>query len=534
MRRKRFLSLLAALCLLCGTASCAPKSSRTLPEQQQPAVVKLCLKGEVSGLDRVLAELYRKMGNSPNIRLQITSLPDTDYANALALRLAAHEDFDLVFDAPWLSMNRMISRGNYQNLETYFNSDSYPGLERAFSKDYVDANRFNGLIYGVPITNTYLDPAGIFYRKDILRSLGLGFTEIDSREQLFQFYDAVLSRDPQLTPLALGSRGFYIFNMEDQQLRAHHIYDVTGWSVFDYPAKLILDSSGTRVLDVVFAGDDPQRFQKLGAPYNYDFLSEFFLKNAACSQYIQKDSLIANLGKDAFLLGKSASFEASIGSGSLDVQRQTRAHVPDAEVGFWCYEDPFQDGKRRPGGIYSLMQAWNFLCVPSYASNVRPAMQFLDWLFSDRSRLELFNYGVPGTDWQAKPNNEYELLNSAKKIFTFPAYELAWSPLYHRVQSSLPENEKQILNYAFDKSSYTTIPISGWSLDTSRISIELTRLTALYKEYAPAFSHGLYGSGTSRKIAELHSRSLDVGLETVRREIVSQAQYYLDYKRQLR
>lgn len=489
--------------------------------------------GEISGLDRVLKELYRKMDGGPNVRLQITTLPDTDYASALSLRLAAHEDFDLVFDAPWLSLNRMINRGTYTNLEPYFGSDDYPGLKKAFSEEYVDANRFNGLIYGVPITNTYLDPAGIFYRKDILRSLHLGYYEIENRGQLLQFYDALLREKPGFVPLSLGSRGFYLFNMDDQQLRAHHIYDVTGWSVFDYPAKLVLDSSGTRVQDVVFAGDDPRRFQKLSKPYNYDFLSGYLLQNANCSAYIQKDALVANQGREAFLLGRSASFEASVGSGSLDVQRQTNARVPEAEVGFWCYESPFGLGNRKPGGIYALMQAWNFLCVPSYSDQARPAMEFLDWLFSDRSRLELFQYGVPGKDWQAKGNDEYELLDNPEGVFSFPAYELAWSPLYHRVQSSLPENEKKILNYAFDKSSYSAIPITGWSLDTAAISIELTRLNALYKEYAPAFSHGLYGKDTSRKIAELHTRSLDAGLETVRREIAAQAQYYLDYRRQL-
>lgn len=532
MKLKRIVSVLAAIVLLSGTAGCIPGNPASSSAQPSPTVLRLCLKGEISGLDRVLNELYRQMGGL-NIRLQITNLSDTDYANALALKLAAHEDFDLVFDAPWLSLNRMISRGNYLNLETYFNSDDYPGLKKAFSREYVDANRFNGLIYGVPITNTYLDPAGIFYRKDILRSLGLGFTEIESREQLFLFYDALLQREPGIVPLSLGSRGFYLFNMDDQKLRAQHIYDVTGWSVFDYPAKLVLDSSGKKVLDVVFAGDDPKRFKALGGQYDYDFLSNSMLKNAACAKYIQKDSLIADQGKEAFYLGQSASFESSIGSGSLDVQRQTRTHVQGAEVGFWCYEDPFEDGNRKPGEIYSLMQAWNFLCIPSYSNNAQAAMKFLDWLFSDRSRLELFNYGVPGKDWKATGDNEYELLNNPDGIFTFPAYELAWTPLYHRVQSSLPENEKRILNYAFDKSSYSAIPIAGWSLNTSGLSIELARLNALYQQYYPAFSHGLYGDTTAQKIAELHARSLSAGLETVRREIITQAQYYLDYERQL-
>lgn len=533
-RMKRTLCLLTGIALLANAAGCAARHSPASSASPPPTVLKICLKGDIAGLDRVLNELYKQMGKSLNIRLQITNLPDTNYANELALKLAAHEDFDLVFDAPWLSLNRMIGRGSYLNLETYFNNDDYPGLKKAFSKEYVDANRFNGLIYGIPITNTYLDPAGIFYRKDLLRSLNLGFTEIGTREQLLQFYNVLLQQRPGIVPMSLGSRGFYIMNMDDQELRSQHIYDVTGWSIFDYPCKLVLDSMGRKVQDVVFAGDDPKRFQALEGRYNYDFLSESMLKNVEWAKYIQKDSLIADQGKDAFYQGKSASFEGPIGSGSLDVQRLTRALVPNAEVGFWSYEYPFQEKNQKAGEIYSLMQAWNFLCIPAYSSKAQTAMQFLDWLFSDRSRLELFNYGVPGKDWNAVGENEYELLNNSKSVFTFPAYELAWSPLYHRVEHNLPEKEKKILNYAFDKNSYSTIPIAGWSLDTSRISIELAQLNALYQEYAPALSHGLYGPDTQEKIAELHARSLPLGLETVRKEIATQVQYYLDYESTLR
>ena len=56
----------------------------------------------------------------------------------------------------------------------------------------------------------------------------------------------------------------------------------------------------------------------------------------------------------------------------------------------------------------------------------------------------------------------------------------------------------------------------------------MARLDALYEEYYTGFTHGAYGDQTAAKIAELHARSEQVGLEKVRAEILSQVQKHLD------
>ena len=157
-------------------------------------------------------------------------------------------------------------------------------------------------------------------------------------------------------------------------------------------------------------------------------------------------------------------------------------------------------------------------------------MRFLDWLYSDWSRVDLFNYGVEGVDWQAIGENEYILLQPEGKPFSFPAYELAWNPQHHRVDASLPDSEKELMEFIFDSDSYVSSPLVGFTINTKAIGVELAGLNSLYSEYSTAFGHGAYGTSTQEKIEEFHARSEAIGLETVRAEIQRQIQQHLDKK----
>lgn len=525
-RSRRFLA--AVLCLL--LAGCA--AAEPAPAEAQPVTLRLLLRGSATGLDRALEALYAQMDEEHNWRLEITLLDASDYAQQLAGSLTAHQDYDLVFDAQWLSLVGQAERGSYRNLKSYFNNPDYPGLQAAFPEEYLEANRIDGELYAIPFTNTYYDVPGVYYRKDLLDDLGLDFTEITTRTQMEQFWQAVQAQG-ELKPITLGNRGFYQINLPEITLRQQGFYVITGWSFWDYPHYAILSADGKTVLDVVFPGDDPARFADLPEPYNKsNLLDDYLLQNAAYAVYLDPEDLLQADGKQAFLHGVSASCEGSLGSGGTpQVQQQLEKSVPGAEVGFWAYDEAFTAQARTAGAIPVDYSAWNYLCIPSYSADPDEAMAFLDWLYSDWARLDLFNYGVEGVDWVSVGQDEYRLLESAETAaFSFPAYELAWNPLHHRLDVELPAQERALMQYIYDTGSYTPSPLAGFHLRTGAISIELARLGALYAEYYTGFCHGTYGADTAARIAELHARSEQIGLETVRAELIRQLQAFLDAK----
>lgn len=521
-----FATPLITLCLLVG---CAPVNREEEPPSNNTVTLKLLLPGNATGLDRVLAELYSQMDSDHNWRLEITWADgQPDYGQQLDNSLTAHEDYDLVFDAPWVSLPTQVNQRRYKNLKSYFSNSDYPGLQVAFPQEYLNANRFSGELYAVPLTNTYYDVPGIFYRKDLLNQLRLGFDEITSYEQMELYWNAV-ELSGLCKPLTVGNRGFFELNMNDITLRKAGIWDINGWSFWDYPAKVILSEDRKTVLDVVFPGDDEERFELFQEPYNINFLDELFLRNADCARWLFANDLLRNDGSLQFLQGLSASYESALGAGgSHKVEQLLQRNVPEGEVAFWAYDPAFDSENRSANAIPTNFSAWNYLCIPSYSDDPDEAMAFLDWLYSDWGRIDLFNYGVEGEDWQAIGEDEYALLNNPDGAFTFPAYDLAWTPLHHRIDVALSDSEQALMKYVFSLDSYTASPLAGYTINAQPIRIEIASLDALFAEYYTGFVHGTYGENTPSKIAELHTKSLEFGLEKVRSELIGQIQRYLD------
>jgi len=529
--RKRLVCLLFVLLLSISPMSGCSMNKSPVPKDTEDTVLKIYLRGNVQNIDDVLKEFERQTRNTLHIKLQIVGLTSKTYPDIMPLKLAAGEDADLVFDAPWMTLNQMVSKGMYMDLEKYFNNDKYPGIKKAFSKEFLDGNRFNGKIFGVPLAQNYLDVPGVVYRKDLLKKYNLGFDTITSMKQLQEFYDAVLTHEKKIAPLSVGLRGFYLMHTHNLDLMSHNIFDITGWNFTKYPGKIVLSEDGKTVKDVVFAGDDASRFQALGGKYNYDFFKKAYFEQASWNKYLEEDALTTANGDDLFNAGLSASTECTLSSNTLEYQTNLSVVAPNAECSFFAYDEVFSDNNMKPGAIPSLKQAWNFICIPRYSQNSDKAMEFLNWLFAKQEHMELFEFGLEGSDWLHNGNDEYSTLVNTKGKYTFPAYELAWNPSYVRTLEGLKDHEKKILNYVNDEKSYSPVSIAGWSIDTSKISIEIAQLSALYEESYTLFQEGQYGNQTQAKLTEFHQRSEEMGLENVRKAIKEQVQNYLNTKK---
>ncbi len=523
---KRTAKLLLFLIFLCSLLTGCNDKNDASPKDQEK-VVTILFRGEVSHVEPVLEEFYRRSYDKLHLRLNIETIPPYTYSDELASRLNASEDADLVFDAPWNGMSTQISNKMYMDLEKYFNNDAYPNLKRAFPPEYLDANRFNGKLYGIPLTKRHLDVSGIYYRKDLLEQYKLGFNEITSQEELQKYYDAVLADSRDIYPFASSKRGFFLTHRHSIDLMQNHVYPINGWTDTLFPGYIVLSPDERKVEDVVFLGDDDARFSALNTKYNYDFMKSEFRTLAQWNQYIHPDSMALTNSKELFLSGQAASFESTISSQS-DLHDTLKAFIPNAECGFFPADELFNSSDLKPGAIPSNMDAWNYLCIPWYSKHADEAMSFLDWLFSSQENVDLFELGREGYDWIASSDKEYLPLGNPTLKYSIPSYELTWNPNFSRTPASYSPKEKKLLEYTADLRSYRVSPLAGWTLDTKNIAVEVSRLTDLYSRYFTPFYEGLYGDDTDKYIEEFCRLSGEMGLETVRKEIKTQVQNYLD------
>ena len=83
--------------------------------------------------------------------------------------------------------------------------------------------------------------------------------------------------------------------------------------------------------------------------------------------------------------------------------------------------------------------------------------------------------------------------------------------------------------YIYDEATYQLSPLSGFSFDTSKVETEVASISALSNELQLNIS--LYDADEAvAKINTWHADAENVGLETVRQELIDQLQAFLDAK----
>lgn len=496
-------------------------------KQEETVDLKIYVMNDIKNEAHVLEEFEARTLKELGIRVEMIAQPAETYKQELPELLDIQKNADIVFDAPWISMGLNISRDKYVDLTEYLKSGEYRGLSAAFSSRYLEDNKMNGGIYGLPVTKVFYDVPGIIYRKDLLGSYGLPFESIENSDQLLQFYDAVKEKDPDMIPLSVGKRGFFKVLFRDEfAMMNEGVYEIPGFGWPNVPALVYLSKDGTKAEDIVFLGDDDGRCPD-GRP---EMFREAYLKQAEWNRYLSENSLMTTDTAAEFLAGKSASYENTLGEGTKYLEEQLKETIPEAKVGFYASNATLW------GGLSGLqikksLTAWNYACIPKSSRHKKEALSFLDWLFASQENNDLFTYGVEGIDWMAgQKGGEYRLCAENEYRYEFPAYTHSYNPKYLRYEERLNENEKELILAMADENNFVGSPLSGFVADYSEMQAEYQALIRLYAEYHVQFMHGKYGEDTEAKIAEFHARAKEIGLERIRTSICSQIQSFLDEK----
>lgn len=485
-------------------------------------------------IDNVLKEFEKRTIKSLSLKMDLRFFPSSDYRTRLPMMLAAGEEIDLCFDAPWMNLTRAASQDLYVDLEKYFNNPKYPGLKKAFSKDFLDANnKFFGKLVAIPITQTFMDLEGFFYRKDLAKKYGIEVKDYDS---FYKFLQKVKENEKDITPLGAAGGLFRNYKV-DPVANKYGIFRITGsWGGGSKDAvnmMVAISKDGKKVLGVAALGDPTSAYANFPAPYNkpeaFYYTFQMYRK---LNQFMDKDVMIRENSTSDALAGKIAAWEGTIGDGKWSLSSNTtvdaiRKLVPNAEIGFFVGPDDYRNMVK--GAIYTDYKAWNFVCIPKTSKKVEQTIKFLDWLFGSQDNIELLAYGIKNKDWIPVGKDEYKVptnIDPAKTYF-FPVYELPWNPNYVRFPAGLPSNVKKLLQYEYSASAYSKIPFAGFTFDETPVKTEIAKMAAISEKYNKGLRCGIYADvvGTIQKMnKELRS----AGLDKVKTEIKKQMQKYLD------
>ena len=503
-----------------NTSQTANNTGKNAPD---PVTLKMMLFGDKpADLDKVLAEFEKRTKDTLNTKLEIEWNTNADHKQKSKLKLAAGEEIDAIFDAPWMNLNQNVSQGFYQELDKYFNNDEYPGLKKAFTPEFLESNKINGHTYAIPITNFFYDMPVVFIRKDLREKLGL--QPIKSYDELEVYLQKVKEQNPSMLQLPLkGDRGFYkMFGPEGKMVNVRtNPNTISGTGV---AFNLALSADGKKVIGATTLGDPTADYANFPAPFNTpDYYYSNYDKFVEWNKYVQKDVLNEKDPGSLFTSGKAAAFEGTINDMTSKRQKLQTA-VPGADVEFFVYNTAMRN--MEAGAIPTDFKAWNDIVIPVTSKNADRTMKFFDWLFSSQENHDLLELGIEGEHWTADGDKGYK--STAKTTnYLFPAYEMTWNPLMSRINAENDADSLKVIEYQAKNESYYQVPLSGFVFNAEPVKNEIAKVQPKSSDAVMIFNAGL--DKNWRTSAEKLNKELRAsGLETIRAELIKQVQAYID------
>ncbi|WP_163877940.1 extracellular solute-binding protein [Paenibacillus favisporus] len=508
---RKGLTVIAATVLLLVTAACGSNSndagnaassnksaneaiSGTSSSQLDPVTLKIVVPGDrPADMDAVIKEAESRMADTINVKLNLVFIPWSDLAQKTQVMLASGEDVDLIFDAPWLHLDQMISAGYYEPLEDLMDKYGQDAV-KVRSDQMFDANKFQGHIYALPLGNTHLAGRTYLVRKDLREKYGL--PPIQSYDDLIKFAYKVKENEKDIVPLlAYGQSG-----QKDVSWGAFR-------SFMEYDPQLLRSDALGQSLVLYYKNND-------GKVYNlFDEMEPRVWSWIKDARKLYTDGLIH---PDVLAI---KDVDSVINSGKVAVATYNEFGVPSSISAALAQNAPGAELeavtfiKMEKGKNITNFKQANFQAIPKVSKHKERAMMFLNWA-ADKDNYDLLAYGIEGKNYEKIGDDQYKQIGSGYSYFP---YAWIWNPTTDRLNGGF--DEESIKHYQFNKDASNLTPsiLTGFSFDPTPVINEISLYNATEDKYYNSLFNGVTDPDATwtkfKKEAEGNAKKIQVELQ---------------------
>ncbi len=505
----------------CGRSDEA--SSKSLSDQsaqKEPVTLKVLSSGEEpNDWDRILEEFYARTKDTLNITFDWTWVPITDYKDKMNVKMTTGEEYDLVFDAPWLHLRILAEEGIYADLSSYLNNDEYPGLKKCFPEYIMKYNQYSGISCALPMIFSYVEVDIVMYRMDWAKEFGIGTNgQINSHDELRQYLQSVKDHKEGVVPITLkANRGFFhLFEAITVEQQKEHIYQGTlGKDIF---FAIKLNDAENKVIATALPGDSAEYWEPFGG---VDFWKQKLEKSREWNQYCETDSLNQTESEAMFQIGEAAACIDKIDA-VPKFNQLLEENVPGAQLGVYIQEEQMRNFEK---GVYSAkVTADNCLCIPANSKNIERTVEFLNWLFESQENHDLFEYGIEGVHWEKVGDKQYKLPEGVEAADNYNpnGWNLTWTPEYYRFSSDYVEYSIPYVEWATELDNFTISGVTGFSFESDSVKAEVAQCGAILGEVLVPLNHGILDNPyqvMQETAALMRDNNVQVGIDEYVRQL---------------
>lgn len=541
MKRLKLLSLIISVTLIlalalggCGKPATENNEPATTPAQQttaedkpadgtpaEPAIdtskeVKLygyLLGAAPAGFNDVMSALNTKLKADLNATMEISYIGWSDMQAKYPLILAAGEDVDWIFTAPWSFYAQQAAKGAFMELtEDIFAKYMPKQWEQLKDTSAMTEAQVDGKVFMVPTNSPDKKVPSFVYREDLRKKYGV--PEINKLTDIEPYLKAIKENEKGMIPL----------NLEANYDLGTPFGALVVESMDQTKDPLMTTGGGSGLIYKPFDGDG-----KLYNAANDPEITPVYVTAAKImkawydADYINKDAFANKVrSKDSFVQGKS-----SVGFGnSTDLQ----SIIAQAEAGgFEVGVVPTVGGAS--GKYMADPYINNGWAISASSKNWERTLMAMDLICQEESYEHLVYYGVEGVNYVIQDgkiglpegvtadNNTYPP-DAAGFWFTNKNLHLplsTWSDsyikLYDRIPSLLGEDK-----------------LAAFNPNTDNIKTEAANCNQILIQYNNPISLGAV-KDVDAAYKQLDDKLKAAGIETIRTELQQQIDDYLASKK---
>ncbi|WP_337100580.1 ABC transporter substrate-binding protein [Paenibacillus sp. YIM B09110] len=445
--------------------------------------------------DIVFAEINKKLKEKINATIEGEFLDWSDWAQKYPLKLAANEDFDLIYSANWAGYNDQALKGGFLELTEEMLTKYMPQTWANMPKVSWDQTKVNGKVYMVPQNRGESVEKLILYREDLRKKYNL--PEINSPETYATYLKAIAQNEPGVTPFTPETGDWKYHNLDRVLLKQQQ-----EWNMFDLDlpfAYKLSDDKGQ-----VFNVYETQEFKDLLLYY----------KDLADNNAWSKNVLNSKNDHQAdFKAGKTASITHNNGTLGALMALMRQENSP--------YEVALADinqGKKKSIAISTQ----NGTSIHATSKNVERSLMFIDLMQNDKEFHDLMMYGVNGVHYEPVGDNKYKATDKNANYTGFSNWNFN-SPL-NRDNEAFPQEASDLVN-SWEANVYH-YALETFVFDNSKVKTEIANVGNVMLRYAIPLEYGVI-KDIDKALADLNKQLDAAGVDKIQAELQAQIDAFL-------
>ncbi|MCL6459930.1 MAG: extracellular solute-binding protein, partial [Gorillibacterium sp.] len=194
-------------------ASVAPAATDTKLDTSKEVKLKMIFIGpKPIDYDQVFAAINTKLKEKINATVEGEFLDWSDWTQKYPLKLAANENFDLIYAANWAGYGDQALKGGFLELTDELLSTYAPMTWEALPKVSFGQAKVDGKLYMVPQNSQESVEKVIMYREDLRKKYNL--PAIDSPEAYANYLKAVFANEKGIIPFTPETGDWNLHNLD--------------------------------------------------------------------------------------------------------------------------------------------------------------------------------------------------------------------------------------------------------------------------------------------------------------------------------